>query len=95
MPISERWHFTCPITGHDVAQETEVLPDRWARIAGEVYSPEGMYILAWRILKHPEAQYDALLTAPFPSTTFDDWKDSPPTVPGFVVAPADQGAEEP
>lgn len=85
MPVSEKWHFLCPITGRDLAQETDELPDRWARIGGEVYSPEGMYILAWRILKHPEATYADLLTAPYPSTVFDDWKDAPPAPQGWVV----------
>lgn len=74
MPVAQKWHFTCPITGTDVAQDGQDLPPRWARIADEVYSPNGMGILAHRILAHPDAQYADLLMAPFPSTVFDDWQ---------------------
>jgi hypothetical protein len=57
-----------------VAQTEEVLPERWARIGGDVYSPKGMYILAHRIIAHPGAAYSDLLTAPFRSSVFDDWE---------------------
>ena len=90
MPIEQRWHFVCPITGTDLAVESDVLPERWAHIGGEVYSPEGMYILAWRILMHPEGDYRDLLSAPFPSTVYDDWQNNPPTPPGFEVTPKAQ-----
>lgn len=74
MPLEQKWVFTCPITGSVVAQENEELPERWARIGGEVYSPKGMYVLAHRILKHPDAPYAQLLTAPFRSSVYDDWE---------------------
>lgn len=73
MPIFQLWHFVCPITGTEVSTPDNTLPDRWARIADEVYSPQGMGVLAHRILKHPNATYQDLLTAQFPSTTYDDW----------------------
>lgn len=79
MPIERKIHFVCPITQLDVAQDNEDLPERWARIAGEVYSPQGMGILAHRILAHPDAAYDALLMAQFPSPAFDDWYTPPET----------------
>lgn len=81
MPVAQKWHFTCPITGLDVAQNDNVLPDRWARIADEVYSPQGMGILAHRILAHPGAAYADLLSAPYPSTVFDDWYGDPAPTP--------------
>lgn len=77
MPVVQKWHFICPITLADVAQDAETLPDRWARIASEVYSPQGMFVLAHRIIAHPDATYEELLNAQYPSTQFDDWV-SPP-----------------
>lgn len=74
MPLEQKWVYTCPITGAVVMASDEVLPDRWARIATEVYSPNGMFILAHRILKHSEAPYSAILSAPYPSTAYDDWQ---------------------
>jgi hypothetical protein len=74
MPVTQKWHFTCPITGADVAQDADALPSRWARIADEVYSPQGMGILAHRILAHPDAEYSELITDPYPSVRFDDWQ---------------------
>lgn len=74
MPLEQKWVFTCPITGAVVSTVEEVLPDRWARIGGEVYSPQGMFILAHRIIAHPDAAYSDILTAPYPSTVFDDWQ---------------------
>lgn len=68
------WVYTCPITGTVASQPTETLPDRWAHIAEDYFSPLGMFILAHRILKHPDAEYAAILTAPFPSTVYDDWE---------------------
>lgn len=90
MPIEQKWHFECPITGTVVAADSETLPERWARIAGEVYSPRGMYILAWRILMHPESDYRELLSAQYPSTVFDDWQVNPPAPDGFEVRPKAQ-----
>lgn len=88
MPIVQKWHYICPITGADAAQLSDTLPERWARIADEVYSPEGMGVLARRILKHPDAEYATLLAAPFPSTVYDDWQnDPPPIVPDPPVTP--------
>jgi hypothetical protein len=81
VPVTQRWHFICPITGADAAQDATgsapVLPARWARIADEVYSPEGMGILARRILAHPDAEYVDVMMAQFPSTKFDDWQQQP------------------
>jgi hypothetical protein len=74
MPRQQKWVYTCPITGAEEAMMGENLPERWARIGGEYYSPRGMFVLAHRILKHPEATYEAILTAPYPSTVFDDWQ---------------------
>lgn len=74
MPVTQKWHFICPITGADIAQDSDTLPPRWARIASEVYSPEGMGILAHRILAHPDAEYVDLTSDPYPSTRFDDWQ---------------------
>lgn len=78
MPLEQDWVFTCPITAQQVIQASDELPDRWARIGGEVYSPQGMFVLAHRILKHPDAPYADILSAPFPSTVYDDWQQDTP-----------------
>jgi hypothetical protein len=84
VPRERKWIFSCPITGA-VATEVEgdTLPDRWARIGDDYYSPRGMYVLAHRIIFHPDATYQELLAAPWPSTVFDDWQPLPgaPTPP--------------
>lgn len=74
MPVEQKWHFTCPITRQVVMSEGKDLPARWARIAEEVYSPDGMGILAHRILAHPDAPYEQLLTSEYPSAAYDDWQ---------------------
>lgn len=84
MPVVQKWHYVCPITQIMVAQDDNTaLPARWAKIGDEVFSPQGMYVLAHRLLAHSEAAYTDLMTSQYPSTAFDDWVSD--TVPGPTI----------
>lgn len=71
MPIIQKWHFVCPITGTEVVSATPNQPDRWGNVNGDVFSPEGLGIIAQRILAHPDADYAAITGAPFPDAVLD------------------------
>lgn len=73
MPVTTCWRFMCPISGDTVTVDSQVLPEKWARAADEVYSPRGLGILAKRILAHPDAEYDELALTQFPDAVLDDW----------------------
>jgi hypothetical protein len=69
--IAQKYHFMCPITGTEVVSDTTDLPDRWGKVAGDVYSPEGLGIIANRILTHPDADYVTITTVPYPDAVLD------------------------
>lgn len=102
MPVVTRYLFICPITGAEALSESrDVPPQKWARIADDVYSPRGIGIVAHRILAHPEADYVDISTKQFPDMQLDDWlpeparPDSGPADPPPLPEPTPEPAPEP
>lgn len=74
MPIYQKWHFVCPITGTEAIQDNPGLPDKWGEVNKDVYAPQGLYVIAQRIIKHPDASYTEITGTQFPSSTLDNWQ---------------------
>jgi hypothetical protein len=75
MPAYQKWHYVCPITGQEVVQDNASLPERWGDLVREFYSPEALYIIAQRILAHPDSEYNDILGASYPDKVLDDWRE--------------------
>lgn len=71
MPMVKKCHFICPITGIEVVSDAPNMPERWGNVNGEVFSPQGIGILARRIVAHPDESYQVLTTTPYPDSVLD------------------------
>jgi hypothetical protein len=73
VPIVQKWHYIDPITSTEEVMDSATPPPRWGDIAGEVYSPLGLFVIANRLLTHPEAAYIDLTSKVWPDAVLDDW----------------------
>lgn len=71
MPVVQKFHFICSITGAEVVSNLADLPERWGNVNGDVFSPEGIWIIATRVLAHPDRTYAEITGTPYPDAVLD------------------------
>lgn len=75
MPSTQQWVYTDVVSGESATLPSAGLPAAWAILDGDCHGPQGLYIIAQRLINQVvtgNATYDQAATTPYDaSSTLD------------------------